>query len=185
MGVTIGQKGATAVTLGTTSCTGVKLGVDQPILDSSGNELIKFTKTATALNEITIANGATGGNPAITATGETNVGISITPKGTGKIDVTGLNPTFGVVAHDYAGAAVAWTLSASELKSLIVTVSNANGAIDAIATPTAGKVYIVSNASGQALTFKATGQTGVVVANNKTAIVRGNGTDFVRVTADA
>ncbi len=93
--------------------------------------------------------------------------------------------TQGVSTHDYSGAAAAWTLSAGELKTQIITVSNANGAVDAIATPTAGKVYIVSNASGYALTFKATGQTGVTIANSKTAIVRGNGTDFVRVTADA
>lgn len=185
IGLVINQKAAAPITLGTTACTGVKLGVDQPILDSAGLELLKFTKAATAVNEITIANAATGNAPSISATGETNVDLTLAAKGTGHINAPALNPTFGVSAHDYAAGAVAWTLSAAEMQDIIVTASNASGAVDAIATPTAGKVYIVSNATGYALTFKATGQTGVAVANNKTAIVRGNGTDFVRVTADA
>ena len=95
------------------------------------------------------------------------------------------NITHGVATHDYAGAAVAWALSASELKATRIIVTNANGAVDAVATPTAGKMYIILNTSGQALTFKATGQTGVVLASTKSAIVIGNGTDFIRVTADA
>jgi hypothetical protein len=76
-------------------------------------------------------------------------------------------------------------LTAAEKKCGIIIVTNASGAVNAIATPTAGKVYIVVNTSGQALTVKATGQTGVEIASTKTAILRGNGTDFVRVTADA
>jgi hypothetical protein len=42
------------------SVTGVQLFADQPILDSSGNELIKFVKTSSAVNEITITNTANG-----------------------------------------------------------------------------------------------------------------------------
>ena len=37
--------------------------------DSSGNEYIKFTKTASAVNEITITNAATGTGPTISTTG--------------------------------------------------------------------------------------------------------------------
>jgi predicted RecA/RadA family phage recombinase len=93
--------------------------------------------------------------------------------------------TFGAAAHNYAGAHAAWALSAAEMKAMVLTATNADGAVDAVATPTAGKVYIITNTSGQILTFKATGQTGVAIASTKTAIVRGNGTDFIRVTADA
>jgi len=99
--------------------------------------------------------------------------------------ITDANIVEKVSTHDYDGAAVDWTLSAAELKTGILTPTNANGAVNAIATPTAGRCYAIYNGTGYALTFKATGQTGVVVANTKTAIVRGNGTDFVRVTADA
>jgi len=99
--------------------------------------------------------------------------------------VTSPDVTFGVSSKDYGGAAADWTLSAAEMKSLILTATNASGAVNAIATPTNGKIYVVANAAGHALTLKAAGQAGIAVANAKTAILRGNGTDFVRVTADA
>jgi hypothetical protein len=93
--------------------------------------------------------------------------------------------TFGVVTHDYDGGDTAWTLSAAEEKAMILIATNAGGAVDAIATPTSGKVYIVVNSTGQTLTFKASGKTGVEIANGVTAIVRGDGEDFVLVVASA
>lgn len=59
--------------------------------DSAGNELIKVTATASAVNEITLANAATGNNPTITASGgDTDVGLNFIPKGTGAIQVSGV-----------------------------------------------------------------------------------------------
>jgi hypothetical protein len=56
------------------------------ILDTNGNELALLTATASAVNEITLANSATGASPTISATGgDTNIGINLTPKGTGGI----------------------------------------------------------------------------------------------------
>jgi hypothetical protein len=46
------------------------------ILDSSGNEVIKFGTTGSAVNEITVTNAATGDNPTISATGEADTGIT-------------------------------------------------------------------------------------------------------------
>lgn len=44
------------------------------------------------MNEISITNAATGGAPAITATGDdTNIGLAITPKGTGALVLDGLS----------------------------------------------------------------------------------------------
>lgn len=60
--------------------------------DTNGNELFKVTPTASAVNEFTVANAATGAGPTLSATGgDTNVDINITPKGTGQIK--------GVVDH--------------------------------------------------------------------------------------
>ena len=60
------------------------------INDSNGNEEIIFTATASAVNELTIANSATGNNPNITASGsDTNIGINLTPKGIGEITFNG------------------------------------------------------------------------------------------------
>lgn len=61
------------------------------INDSNGNELILVTATGSAVNEITLANAATGNNPTITASGDdANVGINFVPKGSGTIQVSGV-----------------------------------------------------------------------------------------------
>lgn len=65
--------------------------------DENANEQIKFATTASAVNEITVTNAATGNNPAISATGgDTNVGITLTPKGIGRITNNGETKIFGV-----------------------------------------------------------------------------------------
>ncbi len=67
--------------------TSPKIGTN--ILDTNGLELINLTATSTAVNEITLANAATGNNPTITPSGgDANVGLNITPKGTGEFNVT-------------------------------------------------------------------------------------------------
>jgi len=53
------------------------------ISDTGGNELLLLTATGSAVNEFTLANASTGNGPTLSATGETNVGININPKGTG------------------------------------------------------------------------------------------------------
>lgn len=59
------------------------------INDANGAELVKVTATSSAVNELTVANAATGNNPTLSATGDdSNIGISATPKGSGEFDVT-------------------------------------------------------------------------------------------------
>lgn len=60
--------------------------IQQSINDSSGNEFIKLTRTASAVNEITIANNSTTNSPSISATGDdTNVNLTLNSKGTGSV----------------------------------------------------------------------------------------------------
>ena len=60
------------------------------ILDSNGNESLKFVTTGSAVNEITITNAATTNAPEISATGgDDNIDVDITPKGTGELNVDG------------------------------------------------------------------------------------------------
>lgn len=99
--------------------------------------------------------------------------------------ITSPDITLGSSTHDYAGGAAAWTLSAGELKTTLLLPANASGAADIVATPTLGKLYIVGNSSGFAVTIKASGETGITIANGKTAIVIGDGSDFTRVGLDA
>lgn len=61
------------------------------INDTNANELIKFTATASAVNEVTIINAATSNNPQINATGgDTNVNLNLNSKGSGSVEVSKL-----------------------------------------------------------------------------------------------
>lgn len=63
---------------GTITSTGIN--------DTNGNELFKVTATASAVNEFTVANAATGGSPTFSVTGgDTNIGMDMKMKGTGKL----------------------------------------------------------------------------------------------------
>ena len=70
-------------TLTNKTLTSPKIGTS--ILDTNGAELMLLTATGSAVNEFTLANAATTAGPTLSATGETNVPINITPKGTGDV----------------------------------------------------------------------------------------------------
>jgi hypothetical protein len=76
-------------TLTNKTLTAPKIGTS--ILDTNGNELFLLTATASAVNELTYANAATGNKPTFTATGDdTNIGVSIQPKGAGTVTIDAL-----------------------------------------------------------------------------------------------
>ena len=76
-------------TLTNKTLTAPKIGTS--ILDTSGNELFKLTATGSAVNELTYNNAATGNKPTFTASGgDSNIGVSIQPKGTGTITLDNL-----------------------------------------------------------------------------------------------
>jgi hypothetical protein len=63
--------------------------------DTNGNEIVLFTATASAVNEITVTNRATGGAPSIAATGtDTNISLNLVSKGTGTVQVNGAAALF-------------------------------------------------------------------------------------------
>lgn len=73
---------AAAQTLTNKTLTSPKVGT--AILDTNGNELLNVTATGSAVNELTLANAATGNAPILSATGgDTDIGITLTPKGAG------------------------------------------------------------------------------------------------------
>jgi hypothetical protein len=62
------------------------------VADANGNEQIKFTTTASAVNELTVVNSAAGNAPEISSTGgDTDIDLKITPKGSGKIVLDGIS----------------------------------------------------------------------------------------------
>ena len=58
--------------------------------DENGLEQVKFATTASAVNELTVTNAATGNAPEVSATGgDTNVDLNLTPKGIGRTTFNG------------------------------------------------------------------------------------------------
>ena len=75
---------ANAQTLTNKTLTAPKIADAGFIADANGAEQIIFQTTGSAVNELEVTNAATGNPPILGASGETNVGLHIKPKGTGE-----------------------------------------------------------------------------------------------------
>ena len=94
------------------STQNIQLPTAKAIADDSGNEYLKFVKTASAVNEISITNSATGNSPDLSVTGsDTNIGLSITTKGTGLIKLN--DGAYFPEATLTDGATITWDVSTS------------------------------------------------------------------------
>ena len=81
----VDDQAAATLTLTNKTLTAPKFADAGFIADASGNEQIIFQTIGSAVNELEISNAASGNGPILGASGETNVAINITPKGTGNI----------------------------------------------------------------------------------------------------
>lgn len=96
--INITPKGTGRTVVGALSATSPR--VITGVNDTNGNELLKVTATASAVNELTLANAATGNGPTLSSTGDdTNIDINITPKGTGEVNVTNIDVLSGKVPY--------------------------------------------------------------------------------------
>ena len=117
------------------------------IADSNGNELIVFPSVvASAVNEITIRNGATGLGPAIEASGnDTNISLFLNTKGSGVVQV---NDVPVVTTTDTQ------TLTNKTLTSPVINLStNARAASYTLVLSDASKIVEMSVASANTLTI--------------------------------
>lgn len=132
IGLVVSGKGTGSVKLGQATCAGLDLAGDQPIRDSSGNELIKFTKATSEVNELTVANAATGTSPSISATGDdTNISIKLVPKGTGRVVPSAPNLGFTTVTTINTAGAASYT-AAQVLGGLINRDPNGGARTDVL-----------------------------------------------------
>lgn len=84
-----GSGGISSVAADTSPQLGGNLDLNSfDIVDTNGNEFIEFTESASAVNHVNVVNSATGVDPIIqVAGGDTNAGIRIKGKGTGKVQL--------------------------------------------------------------------------------------------------
>ena len=172
--ITVGAKGTGAVLIGQATSAGVDLVADQPLRDSNGNELVKFTATGSAVNEVTIANADTGNGPSIASTGgDTDIDVTLAGKGTGAVNL-GQATSAGV---DLVADQPIRDSSANELVKFTKTASAVNEVTIANAA-TAGTVTLLATGGDTDIPIQLGGKgTGHVVVGQATS------TD-VRLAAD-
>lgn len=75
----------------TTPQLGGQLDVNGNAIGDGTLELLKFSETASAVNELTITNAATGNAPSLSATGDdTNINLNLAAKGSGVVQAGGV-----------------------------------------------------------------------------------------------
>lgn len=95
------------------------------INDTNGAESIRLTATASAVNDITVTNAATGNKPAITATGDdTNVTVRLAGKGTGSVEVGKLAYTSSTITSAGAASTSATYIICNSGSALAVSLAN-------------------------------------------------------------
>ena len=94
--------------------------------DTNGNELVKVTATGSAINEITIANAASGSGPTVSATGGgTNVNLNLDAKGTGSVEINKLAITAtAIITANGAAAATAGFVIGNKGSALAVSLAD-------------------------------------------------------------
>ena len=168
------------VTLTNKTLTSPAIGTS--ILDTNAKELFLLTATTDAVNEFTVANAATTNGPTLSATGETNVPINITPKGTGDVFI---NPpsTGSLIVAGNSGNAATLSLQAdtddsgsyvasftpgvlTESTAYVLPLAKAGTAGDALTSSTAGVLSWTTMSGGTSWQAVTTGATVTTVAGN-------------------
>lgn len=138
-------------TLTNKTLTSPKIGT--ALLDTNGNELLKVTAAASAVNELTLANAATTNPPSLSATGnDTNINIDLVPKGSG---IVRTSTTFNDIYGKLRGVPVSgsaktgsYTLATTDV-GLMIEVQSGGSVTIPDATFIAGDaVSIFNNTSG-------------------------------------
>jgi len=114
--------------------------------DENGNEILKFVAgSVSAVNEITLTNAATGVFPSISASGgDSNIDITLTPKGTGKIQIgaPGGTPAAGAISGPAA--------TGTNIAGAALDLAGGSGTGNAAAGQLAAR-YPLTGASGSAV----------------------------------
>ena len=118
------------------------------IADANGAEQIIFATTSSAVNELTITNGATGSPAQIAASGETNIGLKIAGKGTEGVILT--NATANGAFLEFDTKAAPADPSAEQARLYLKEVDSNNNAL-AVKIQKAGAIVEVEITSPKAV----------------------------------
>jgi len=93
--------------------------------DAAGNEFIKFTTTGSAVNELTVANGASTTGPTLSATGGgADLNIIMTPKGTGSVELNKAAFSSSTITANGAASTAATLIIGNKGSQLDVSLAN-------------------------------------------------------------
>ena len=143
--------------------------------DSSGNEVLELTKTASAVNHVNLTNNATSNNPKITAKGgDTNVGLELETKGTGKIILNNSHVLKQETVNTGSNEALSLLLPFTQItKGTAGTYSIADGVVGQVK-------YVVNSGAGNAVITPANFGAGTTLTleQNETGTLIFDGTNW-------
>jgi len=129
------------------------------LADNNGNEAIKITTTASAVNELTVTPAATGNAVTLSTTGgDTNIDLTLSPKGTGEVNIAAGNLNYAGTAVTATGEELnildGVTSTASELNILDGVTSTASelNILDGVTSTTAELNIVDGNTSATSTT---------------------------------
>jgi len=105
------------------------------------------------------------------STTNTNLGTAIEQAIAGKADITFSSTTESLTLTD--------TNAAQDARALYLNLGGTPGGAATLEVPAVEKSYIVNNGTGETVTIKVSGQTGVAIPDGTTTLVYNNGTDVV------
>jgi hypothetical protein len=140
---------------------GGQLDVNGNALGDGALELLKFSETGSAVNELTVTNAATGNPPALSATGDdANINLKLAGKGTGGLEIGATADTASklILAEDTDNGAHTITVAAPAAVTGDITLTLPDGDGDA-------SQFLQTNGSG-VLSWAAAGGGGVTEADS-------------------
>ena len=168
-GISGATSDGTNVTYGSGNLRATRPRITTSIDDANGNEVIITPATASAVNEVTVTNAATGNSPTISASGgDTNIDLTLTPKGTGVVRVNG-SGTSAIGIGDTDNSHFLRFIVGSNLtadRNLTFTTGDAARTLDIGGNLTFAAAFTTSGAN--ALTLTTTGSTNVTLPTTGT-----------------
>lgn len=175
----------------TTPQLGGQLDVNGNAIGDGTLELLKFSETASAVNELTITNAATGGKPILSATGDdTDISLQLSAKGTGTVQVDSdtvvtqtasqtlsnktintSNNTITIVEADISD--LGSYITASSTDTLTNKTFDANGAGNSLSNVDVAD--LAAGTDGELITWDASGNPTTVAVGTSGHVLTSNG----------